>query len=71
VDLGPVGHRFAVGHRIRVLVSSGAHPYHNRNLGNGEPTATATVIRVARQAISVGGVSGLRVILPVAPQRKR
>jgi putative CocE/NonD family hydrolase len=51
IDLGPAGHRFAAGHRLRLLVSSGAHPYHNRNLGNGEPTATATSLRKAHQAL--------------------
>ena len=66
VDLGPIGHRFAVGHRLRLLVASGAHPYYNRNLGNGEPTATATQIRVARQAVAVGGAEGLRISLPLA-----
>lgn len=66
IDLGPVGHRFAPGHRLRLLVASGAHPYYNRNLGNGEPTATATHTRVAHQAIAVGGTDGLRIKLPLA-----
>jgi putative CocE/NonD family hydrolase len=35
VDLAlwPIGHRFAAGHRIRVLVASGAHPRYLRNPG--------------------------------------
>ncbi|MEU6540783.1 CocE/NonD family hydrolase [Streptomyces sp. NPDC047000] len=66
VDLGPVGHRLVAGHRLRLLVAGGAHPYYNRNLGTGEPTATATRTRVARQAVAVGGVDGLRLSLPVA-----
>ncbi|WP_169951584.1 CocE/NonD family hydrolase C-terminal non-catalytic domain-containing protein [Microbispora sp. H11081] len=66
VDLGPIGHRFAAGHRLRLVVASGAHPYYNRNLGNGEPTATATRIRVARQAVAVGGEDGLRIAFPLA-----
>lgn len=66
VDLGPIGHRFAAGHRLRLLVASGAHPYYNRNPGNGEPTATATRIRVAHQAVAVGGEEGLRISLPLA-----
>ncbi|WP_307844333.1 CocE/NonD family hydrolase C-terminal non-catalytic domain-containing protein [Actinospica acidithermotolerans] len=66
VYLGPVGHRFAAGHRIRLLVSSGAHPYYNRNLGNGDPTGTATQILRAHQGVVVGGENGLRIHLPLA-----
>jgi putative CocE/NonD family hydrolase len=47
----PVGHRFAAGHRLRVQVSSGAHPVYARNLGTGEPPTTATAIRPAEQAV--------------------
>jgi putative CocE/NonD family hydrolase len=41
VELWPIGHRFAPGHRLRVLVASGSHPVYARNLGTGEPAATA------------------------------
>jgi putative CocE/NonD family hydrolase len=41
VDLWPIGHRFAAGHRLRVQVASGSHPVYARNLGTGEPVATA------------------------------
>ena len=51
VRLWPIGHRFGAGHRIRVQVSSGAHPVYGRNLGTGEPPATATTMRVADQAV--------------------
>ena len=39
-----VGHRVPVraGHRVRVQVSSGAHPVYVRNLGTDEPVLTAT-----------------------------
>jgi predicted acyl esterase len=40
VALGATAHRFAAGHRIRVQVSGGAHPYFARNTGTGEPVAT-------------------------------
>ena len=45
--LWPMGHRFAAGHRIRLQVSSGAHPRYARNLGTGEDPATATAGQVA------------------------
>ena len=51
VALWPVAHIFASGHRLRVQVSSGAHPVYARNLGTGEPPATATAMRAAEQAI--------------------
>jgi hypothetical protein len=51
VALWPVGHVFATGHRLRVQVSSGAHPVYARNMGTGEPPATATALRAAEQAV--------------------
>ncbi len=44
-DLWPMGHRFAAGHRIRLQVSSGAHPRYARNPGTGEDLATATALQ--------------------------
>ena len=44
-QLWPIGHRFAAGHRIRLQVSSGAHPRYARNPGTGEDLATATALR--------------------------
>jgi len=54
VALWPVGHTFAPGHRLRVQVSSGAHPVYARNLGTGEPPVTATTLRAADQAVHHG-----------------
>jgi uncharacterized protein len=42
LDLWPTAHRFDRGHRLRVQISSGAHPRYARNPGTGEPVATAT-----------------------------
>jgi putative CocE/NonD family hydrolase len=44
-DLWPLGHRFDSGHRIRLQVSSGAHPRYARNAGTGEDPITATELR--------------------------
>ncbi len=41
-DLWPTAHRFAAGHRIRLQVSSGAHPRYARNAGTGEDPVTDT-----------------------------
>jgi predicted acyl esterase len=37
-----MAHRFGAGHRIRLLVASGAHPRYARNPGTGEDPAVAT-----------------------------
>jgi len=50
-DLWPAAHRFAAGHRVRVLVASGAHPRYARNPGTGEPVATGTKLRASDQEI--------------------
>src|SRR5262249_3428914 len=41
VPLWPTAIRFRVGHRIRLQVSSSAHPLYARNLGGGERLAGA------------------------------
>jgi uncharacterized protein len=46
VDLWPTAHRFAAGNRIRVQVSSGAHPRFARNPGTGEDRARADPARM-------------------------
>jgi putative CocE/NonD family hydrolase len=51
VTMWPVGHRFGRGHRLRIQVSSGAHPVYARNLGTGEPPATAKLMRAADQVV--------------------
>lgn len=40
--LRPTAYRIRAGHRLRVQVSGGAYPRFARNLGTGEPAATAT-----------------------------
>lgn len=51
ISLAGTAYRFARGHRVRLQVSSGAHPRFTRNLGTGEPNGTATVTRKADQEI--------------------
>ncbi|HEY1277672.1 MAG TPA: CocE/NonD family hydrolase [Thermoleophilaceae bacterium] len=50
-ELWPTAHRFAAGHRIRVQVSSGAHPRYARNPGTGEDPARATTLVAADQEV--------------------
>ncbi|HZT99283.1 MAG TPA: CocE/NonD family hydrolase C-terminal non-catalytic domain-containing protein [Ktedonobacteraceae bacterium] len=51
IDLWPTAYRFRRGHRLRLQVSSGAHPHSARNLGSGEQLATATKMRRAQQHV--------------------
>jgi putative CocE/NonD family hydrolase len=44
-DLWPLAHRFAAGHRIRLQISSGAHPRYVRNPGTGEPPLEAQTLK--------------------------
>jgi putative CocE/NonD family hydrolase len=41
-NLWPLAHRFAAGHRIRLQISSGAHPRYARNPGTGADRAIST-----------------------------
>ncbi|MHB8463547.1 MAG: CocE/NonD family hydrolase [Acidimicrobiales bacterium] len=65
IELWPTAQRFRAGHRIRVQVSSGAHPRFVRNLGTAEPIATATTMRVAHQAIYHDQRHPSAIVLPV------
>ncbi|GLY66032.1 CocE/NonD family hydrolase [Amycolatopsis taiwanensis] len=66
VSLHATAHRFRAGHRIRLQVSSGAHPMHNRNLGTSEPIATATAMCVADQEVLHDEDHPSAILLPVA-----
>jgi len=51
IDIWPTAQRFRRGQRIRIQVSSGAHPRFVRNSGTGEPLARATKLHVAEQSV--------------------
>ena len=65
IELWPTAHRFLRGHRIRVQVSSGAHPRFARNTGSGEPLATATKLIAADQTVYHDPAHPSAIILPV------
>ncbi len=69
VALWPTAQRFRKGHRIRVQVSSGAHPRFARNLGTGEPLATATTLRGSEQSVYLGPSWPSAIHLPVRGSR--
>ncbi|MCY1082106.1 CocE/NonD family hydrolase [Archangium lansingense] len=65
IDLWPTAHRFLAGHRIRLQVSSGAHPRFARNPGTGEPLATAKTLVPADQAVFHDPAHPSALLLPV------
>jgi putative CocE/NonD family hydrolase len=63
--LRPAAHRFRRGNRIRLQVSSGAHPRWVRNPGTGEPLATATTLLTAQQQVLHDPAHPSAIVLPV------
>lgn len=71
IDMWATAYRFRRGHSIRLQVSSGAHPRWNRNLGTGEPVATATTMMAAEQTVNHDREHPSAVILPVSVSHSR
>ena len=65
VEFWPTAYRYRQGHRMRVIVASGAHPRYARNLGSGEPLADAVGFHVAHQQILHDPDHPSRILLPV------
>lgn len=63
--LWPTAYHFKRGQRLRVQVSSGAHPRFARNFGTGEPTATATRLVAAEQSLYHDPSHPSAILLPV------
>lgn len=67
LPLGPTGHRFAASHRLRLQVSSGAHPLHLRNSGTADPLRDFDRMRPSDQQLHLGGSDPARLVVPVLP----
>ena len=65
IDCWPTAYRFERGHRLRLQVSSGAHPRYARNPGRGEPLATATTLLAADQTVFHDPAHPSAFLLPV------
>ena len=67
IAMWPTAVTFRPGERVRLQVASAAHPLFNRNLGSGEPIATAATMRAADLEVfhDSGHPSALE--LPVSP----
>lgn len=70
INLLATAHCFKNGHRIRLQVSSGAHPMFMRNLGTEEPITTGTRIQAADQEVFHDQMHCSMIMLPVAPTPK-
>ena len=58
IPLHATAHSFRAGHRLRLLIASGAHPRFARNLGTDEPINTAKTmlaneIEIVRSSIGI------------------
>jgi putative CocE/NonD family hydrolase len=65
IELSDMVHTFPAGHRIRLEVSSSAYPYIFPNSNTGNPAATDTESRAARQTIHHAGGSASYLELPI------
>jgi putative CocE/NonD family hydrolase len=65
IDCWPTAYRVRRGHRLSLIVGSGAHPRYARNPGTGESLATATVMVTAQQEVLHVSVHGSEIALPV------
>jgi putative CocE/NonD family hydrolase len=64
-SLWPIAHRFAARHRIRLQLSSGAHPRYARNPGTGEDPTTATALQAVDIELQHGSEHPSSLALPV------
>jgi len=69
IEMWPAGHRFRPGHRLRLQVSSGAHPRFARNLGTGEPLGTAATLAAAEQEVFHDPEHPSALLLPILRPR--
>jgi hypothetical protein len=51
LDVGPVAHRFLVGHRVRLQITSSAFPHFDRNMNTGNPVGSDAEGRIAEVTI--------------------
>jgi len=65
IELWPTAYHFRKGERLRIQISSGAHPRFVRNLGSGEPLATGTKLCEASQTVYHDPEHPSVIVLPV------
>src|ERR1043166_4403456 len=65
IELFDIAHSFQPGHRIRLEIASSAAPEFNPNQNTGNPVATDTVWKVARQIVYHDRARASAITLPV------
>jgi putative CocE/NonD family hydrolase len=65
IEVWPTAYHFRKGQRLRVQISSGAHPRFARNLGSGEPLASGTKLCVADQTVYHDPEHPSAILLPI------
>jgi len=65
IEFWPTAYRYRKGHRMRVIVASGAHPRYARNLGSAEPLADAVTFHISHQRIFHDPQHLSRIVLPI------
>ena len=65
VAMSATAYRFQTNHRIRIQVSSGAHPRFARNLGVPEPQVMSTTYQLADQTVYHDAIHPSAVVLPL------
>jgi len=65
LECWPTAHRFRRGHRLQLIVASGAHPRYARNPGTDEPLGSATAMVSSRQQILHDATSRSALVLTV------
>lgn len=65
IEFWPTAYRFRQGHRMRLIVASGAHPRYARNLGSGEPLGDAVTFHFAHPQIFHDPHHPSQVLLPI------
>jgi putative CocE/NonD family hydrolase len=66
ISMWPTANTFRRGHRIRLQVSSGAHPLVARNTGSGEPLLTAAKLSTTDHEVFHDGERPSNIQLPVS-----
>lgn len=65
LELWPTANLFKKGQRVRLQVSSGAHPRFPRNPGSGEPLGEETTLKLAEQTVYHDPAHPSSITLPV------
>jgi putative CocE/NonD family hydrolase len=68
IDMGVTSNVFLPGHCLRLEITSSCFPRWARNLNTGEPVATATRMKIARQTVFHSSACPSRLRLPVIPR---